>query len=629
MLKKRAVNKVKPLGVPLSYRVLDHDKLYDCRNIYDNKGVQETRHGIKKYNPTSLGGRILSTSFFKNTDDTKKTLAKVGSSLFAVAQAGASTAIKTGLNALSKHRGVTLRSRHILAIENDGLFSYNGTTVTQLGQAAPSVVTIALASGGAIPDSTYGVYITFYSSSTGFESNASTISNTVAVTGANKKISVTGIPATAANTTIDKVRIYLRDEVAHGPKLFVAEVALGATHTIDKGAESTQTPPTKNAPPQAGGAKFLAEFGDCLAYAGNATYPNDVFISEANMPDAYDDTSTAKTLFIPGQGAITGLAVGFYDESNMVPYLVIFKKSSTTIYSEINGNPSQVTIDKNIGCVSADTIREGNGLIYFMSENGWYAIRKGSIIKNSNNLPVSLGNGDIDDIFSRVGWTYELNTANFPAFFSAYYKIDSHYMTFISEGSNNQIKKAYVFEEKINGFRVFEFKSELTCACEGETDEGYPVIFFGDATGTLYYYSSKNAKKDVDENGNELTIPAYFIPSYFQPGDDAASYNFRSLLLRSFGSVNEISVKAYPSFSMDSFETFSYGFPNSSLGFTLDVSQLDVDTLDGERIPVSSEADLSLTGEVLLVGFYQDVLEGNMGLISVQLTSNKNGSRNL
>lgn len=631
-VRKRAIKHLKPLNIPVSYRVLDKDKLSDARNVFDNKGEQQTRYGIRKYNSTSLGGEILSLSYFKKANGDRYRLAKVGTVLYSVSESGAHTVLKTGLSVNTKHRGKTLNDRHIVSIESDGLYSFNGTVFTQLGQLAPTGASIAVSNGGSLTDATtYKVGLTFYSSTTGFESNVFE-TNSVDTANPNKKIDISSIPTTASNLTIDKVYIYLKNtDVADSEYFFVGEMDLGSgsTYSITIDTSSTQTPPTTHGVPESGGGKFLTTFGKCLAYAGSSTFLNDVFISEEYLADAYDNTSTSKTLQIPGQGPITGIATGFYDESYLNPFLAIFKKNSITIYSELNGVPVQATIDENIGCISHDTIREANGLIYFMSENGWYMIRKGTIARDSDNQPISLGNGDIDDIFSRVGWTYELNIPNATNFFSAYYLTNSHYMTFVSEGANNLITKAYVFEEKINGFRVFDFKWGLTCACEGEDDSGYRTLYLGGKDGSIFVYSSRNVRTDQGHNGNDYTIPTYAILSYIQPGEDSSSYNFRTLAVRAIGTGSNIEVKAFASFSMQSFESFSFDFPNTALGFTLDTSQLDIDVLGDERIPVTTMYDLCLTGETLLLGFYQDVENGNIGLISAEQTLNKNGNRNL
>lgn len=634
-VRKRAIKNLKPLNIPVSYRVLDKDKLSDARNIFDNKGVQETRYGIKPFIDVSLGGSVLSLSFFKKSNGDVFRIAKVGAVLYSVKESGAHDVLVSGLSANTKHRGITLNDRHIIAIEGDGLYSFNGVVseFTTLGQDAPTGISVAIANGGSLTDATYyKVAVTFYSSETGFESNAFE-SGIVTTASPNLKINVTSIPSTASSATIDTIRIYLKNtEIPDSEFNFVHEMAMSISNTsysITADTPSTQHPPTTHAPPVSGGGKYLVLFGKKLAYSGNGTFPNDVYFSEEYLPDAFDNTITANILQIPGQGPITAIASGFYDESYLNPYLVIFKKNSITIYSELGGVPVQATIEQNIGCISHDTVREANGLIYFMSENGWYVIKKGSIHRDSDNQPISLGNGDIDDIFSRVGWTYELNIPNAENFFSAYYLTNSHYMTFVSEGSNNSVSKAYVFEEKINGFRVFDFKWGLTCACEGEDTSGYRTLFLGGEDGTIYTYSARNDRSDEDFDGDLYTIPVYMVLSYVQPGEDSSSYNFRTLAVRALSSINAFEVKAYPTFSVQSFESFSFDFPNTALGFTLDTSQLDIDVLGDERIPVTIMYDLCLTGETLLLGFYQDVENGNIGLLSAEQTLNKNGNRNL
>jgi hypothetical protein len=630
-VRKRAIKSFKHLNVPISYKTLDDSFLSDARNVFDNKKVTETRYGIKGFNAVSLGGPILSLSYFKTSAGVRYRIAKVGTSLYVVNATGVNTLIKSGLSATTKHRGVTLNNRHIIAIESDGLFSFNGTFVTQLGQLPPTTGNVAISAGGnLVAGDNYKVGLTFYSTVTGFETNAYT-SSQITPSGGNTQIDVTSIPATADNQTIDKVRIYLKNVTQNGAYLFITELNLGTTsYTISAIATSTQIPPTLNAPPIAGGGRYLTLFGKSLVYTGNSTYPNDVYVSEDYLPDAFDSTSTQVVLEIPGQGPITGITTGLFNDTLLSPFVAIFKKTTIAIYSEISGSPELNTIDTHLGCVSNETIRVRNGSIYFMSENGWYVITNGSIVRDDKGMPISLGKGNIDDIFSRVGWTYELNAPQFSSFFSAYYSTDAIYMTFVAEGANNSITKAYTFEERLEtpGFRVFEFKTPLTCGCEGEDESGYQTVFLGDESGKLFSYSSRNSRYDEDASGNQQTIPAFAILPYLQPGDSSCSYNFRDLTVRAFGSSNPITIRTFASFSLQTFDSFQYDFPNTSLGFTLDVSILDEDTLGDERIPVTAMADINRTGETLLIGFYQDILSANLGLISSQISLNKNGNRN-
>jgi hypothetical protein len=630
MIRGQNISIFKTLSMPISYRVLSENRLFDAQNVFDAKGITETRPGIRRYNSTSLGGEILSASFFKTTSGTRHKLAKVAGSIYAVSASGASSAVKTGLSTTTKHRGVTTNNRHIIAIENDGLYSYNGTTFTQLGQAAPTGASAAVSNGGSLTDANnFKVGLTFYSSSTGFETNVFE-SNQVTTANPNKQIDVTGIPTTAANATIDTVRIYLKNVTAATAYLFVAEISLGtASYTITTTPTSTQVPPTTHAAPLSGGGKYIAIFGKKIVYAGNSTFPNDVFFSEEYLPDAFNDTDTASTLNIEGQGPITGLAVGLYNDQDLAPFLAIFKRSSITIYSELAGSPSQVQLDTTIGCVSHDTIKVKSGVIYFLSESGWYCIKNGQLVKNERNEPTSLGLGDVDDIFTREGWTNQLNSANYSNFFSAYYTTFRHYMTFVGEGTNNSFYKAYVYEMDIGGFRVFTFKTAITCACEGEDDNGNQCVFFGDRSGTLFTYSIKNSRHDENSAGTGQSIPAYVLLPYFNPKDIGRSSNWKILNVRALSSANTVTVKTWKSFSTQAAALYTLDFPNSSLGFTLDVSQLDQSLLGDERVPVTKTVDITQTAETLLIGFYQDTTDANIALITAEVNFTRNNNRNL
>jgi hypothetical protein len=574
------------------------------------------------------GEPVISITYFKKSNGTRYKIVKAGTVLYSVSAVGAHTAIKTSLSPGAKHRAITIGDRHIIAVESDGLFSFDGTTFTQLGQEAPTTLTAAAAAGGSLTTSSaYRAAVTFYASSIGFETNAFSAQD-VTVSGANLRLALSNIPLTAANALIDKVRIYLKDVTANSAMLFVAEIDLGiTTYNIDTESISTQIPPTTNAAPIAGGAKYLALFGKKVAYTGNGVFKNDVFISEEYLPDAFNDTETASTLEIPGQGENTGIACGLYDNSYLNPYLAIFKKTSITIYSELNGNPTQVTIDDHVGCVSHDTIKVRNGDIGFMSENGWYVIHNGSLIKK-DGMPKPLGDGDIDDIFSREGWSNQLNASQFSNFFSAYYSTLGHYMTFVAEAGNGSFLKAYNFEERIGGFRVYDFKMALTCACEGEDDGGNQCIFLGSTKGFIYTLSVKNSRVDDAQSYVPQSIPTIVYLPFIVPGDDSVTYNWRALVLKAIQSTDDFTVSAYPSYSLLTSESISYDFSNEASGFILDLSQLDVDSLGDERVPVVYAADLNRTGEVMIIKFSQDVLNANIGLISCQINYNKNGNRN-
>ncbi len=630
-VRKRALKTFRNLNLPVSYHILDEKHLSDARNIFENKGVTDTRFGLARYNSISLGGPILSVSYFRKSDGTSYKLAKVGTNLYSVSSSGASTVIKSGLSASTKHKAVTLTDRHIVTIESDGLFSFDGTIFTQLGQLPPSGASISEgASGGSLVDgNSYNVGLTFSSSATGFETNIGLIGNKT-IEAPALQINVTSIPTIAANGTIDKVNIYLQNTTTGSAYRLVTQLDLGVTsYTITGPTLSTISPPIKNAPPISGGGTYIKLFGKRVVYSGNSTFKSDVFFSEEYLPDAFDSNLLTQTVLqTPGQGPVTGLGIGLYSDTHLDPFLLMFKKNSTHVYSELNNSPSQTTVDERIGCISGDTVRTRNGGVAFMSDNGWRYVVNGRIETDAQGTAITLGNGAIDSVFSRVGWQNELNLPQAASFFSTYYTIHDHYLTFICEGSSTSITKAYVYEEKIGGFRVFEFKYALVSGCEGEDDNSYQTIYLGDSTGTLFTYSYRNSKHDEDNAGNSLTIPAYALLPYVIPGEDSCTYNFRTLAVRALVNSNPITIKTYPSFSTQIYNSFLYDFSNTTSGFTLDVSRLDVDSFGDEQLVVTAMADLNQAGETILIGFFQDVLDSSIGLLSAQLTSNKNSNRN-
>jgi hypothetical protein len=637
-LARRASKKMRSFDLPVSYKIGEtRERLRDALNVYSNQGRLETRFGRSRYNPTGLGGSVKSLSFFKHANGTRYLIAKIGTTLVSVSNSGAHTTIKTGLSADTKHRGITwargVSSRHIIAVEGDGLFQWDGTNFTQLGQDPPTAPTLATATG-TLPDGTYKVYITYYSSTTGFESNASL--PTAGITTSSQGLGISSIPATAANATIDKVRIYLKNTASADDPVYAGEVSLGTTtYEISESPVSTETYPLSNAKPLSGGGKYFTEFNRKLVYAGNGTYKNDVFFSEIDLPDAFNDGTGPDRLVLNPiyDGHITGIATGLYNNTVLNPYLVIFKERSTHIYSEINGEGNLIPISQEIGCVSHDTIRVKNGNVFFLSTSGWRAIENGRLVlggnsNNSKDNPITLGLGDVDDIFTSPGYIYEANKSRLSDAFSVYYSTLDQYFTWIAEGAENDFTKAYVYEFKLGGFKPYSFHSPATSACVGEDTNGKEVVFMGDDNGYVYTHSINEERSDDDENGDDQNIYA-FAQMTWQDGDDFdASFNFRELIIRRVAGNASMDVKAWINFSLDEIgDTFVYENPRE--GFVLDVSELDSGSFGSDdRTILTARADINRTGENILLGFYQNSQGVSLGLVAAQLDYSRNGNRN-
>lgn len=639
-LKSKNAKKLRSFDLPVSYKVGEtRERLRDALNVFSNQGRLETRFGRSRYNDTTLGGEVKSISFFQHADGGKHLIAKIGTTLYAVSNTGAHTALKTGLSSTTKHRGITWArgsvSRHIIAIETDGLFQYDGTTFSELGTNGPAAPTVALAAG-ALTNATYRIYLTFYSSTTGFESNAGTASSPI--TTVAQGIALSAIPTTSLNATIDKVRIYLKNIASADDAVYAGEVSLGTTtFSIAANPTSTETYPLTNAKPLSGGGKYLTEFNRKLVYAGNGTYKNDVFFSEEDLPDAFNDGTGPDRLVLSPiyDGSITGIATGLYSNTVLQPYLVIFKERSIHIYSEIGGseNGTLVPISREIGCVSNQTISVKNGNIYFLSSNGWRVIENGRLVVGGNNNnakdnPATLGLGDIDDIFTSPGYLYEANKSRLSDSFSVYYSTLDQYMTWIAEGGDNDFAKTYVYEFKVGGFKPYRFYSASTCACIGMDTNGEEVVYMADADGFIYSHSAQEARSDHDTAGTEQLINAYAMLSWMDGDDSESSYNWRELIIKRVGGNGNLEAKAFINYSLDEVAD-SYIFETDSTGFILDVSKLDEDALkESGRVLETARADINQCGENLLLGFYQSILGANISLVSAQVEYNTNGNRN-
>lgn len=633
-LKIKAAKKYRSFDFGVSYRVGEsRERFKDALNVFSNQGRLETRFGRSRYNDTLLGGPILSMSFFKTASGVRYIIAKVGTVLYSIAATGAHTSIKTGLSAGTKHRGITwargLSSRHIIAIEGDGLFQWDGTTFTQLGQDPPVDHTVA-GTTGTIPAGDYRVHLTYYSSTTGFETNSS-FSSTVTLA-APGGIFVDDIPITASNATINKIRVYLEDLDSVDDPLFVEELALGTTSTtISELPASSETRPLSNAKPMAGGAKYVTEFNHKLVYAGNATFKNDVLFSETDLPDAFNDGTGPDRLVVyaSGNGEVTGIATGLYNNSVLDPYLVIFKKRSTEIYSGIAGEGRTVVISSEIGCVSHDTIKVKNGNVYFLSDHGWRVIENGRLVTDQAGNPATLGLGDIDDIFRQPGFTYEINKAQAQNAFSVYYSTLDQYLTWVPEGASTDITKTYAYEFKNGGFKPYQFNTPSTAACIGENSNGAEVVFMGDQNGAIYTHSVNEEKgSDADSTGTAQAIYAFALLPWLDGDDMDASYNFRELLLRRVAGSGTMIARAYVNYSVDEIAD-TYTFESEETGFRLDMDSLDENALqEAGRSIETSRADINQSGENILIGFYQEELGSSLGLVSMQIESNRNGNRN-
>jgi hypothetical protein len=235
----------------------------------------------------------------------------------------------------------------------------------------------------------------------------------------------------------------------------------------------------------------------------------------------------------------------------------------------------------------------------------------------------------VDDIFKSPGFVYEINRNGLPKTFSVYYPTLDQYMTWVSEASNSTFTKAYVYEFDNNGFKPFEFNTPANCATIGETSNGRDIVLIGTNDGYLLKHSIMESKSDIDQDNDPVAINAFAVlPWMTDDGDFDATYNFRELILKAIPSGNPLTVKTFIDYNLASEQQGDYDFISPNAGFTLDESILDQDSFGDERSIVTARSDINRVGETLAVGFYQNEINSNIGLLSMQIDSSKNGNRN-
>jgi hypothetical protein len=624
-LRKKTKLSIENFDMPLSYRVNERRNRFSvAENVFWNQSRLDTRFGTDRFNAVALPSNVLSLSYFKDTSGTRYNLAKSLGIIYKLSETGAHTELKTGLVVSTKHRGLTMNNRHIVAADSDGLFSYNGTVFTQLGQAVPAKPTATLVnSQGALANDTYTVKITYYSSTTGFETNASLASTPVTTSTPNSRITVTK-PAAPDNLTIDKYRVYISDDDITW--YFVATEALADDYKIDANTLSTQVPPIDHDVWPAGGGKYLAEFNRKLVVAGLSTFKNDVIFSSQDYPDGYDLTETGVTLFAGADGEITGLATGFFNDSVLDPYLVVFKRRSTWIYSEIGDLPKFEKIDGRVGAVSGDNITVRNGDVYFLSDQGWKVIHNGMIVQNEIGESATLGLGDVDDVFRRTNFDYSITKATLSSSFSVYYGELDQFISWIGDNGNTAYNRAYVYEFAIGGFKTYNFAVNATCACISEDSLDNEQVLYGTLNGYIHKHSKVVERKDVSSGGGFVSYNARVRLIWIQGDDRDKSHNFRGLYLTSLAGAKTILMKGYVNYVLSNPIEDNFEFTED--GFILGVGILGVNKLAPATRTANEYIDINRSGRNIMLEFSLNLIESNMGLVDLQMDFQTNGNRN-
>jgi len=237
----------------------------------------------------------------------------------------------------------------------------SGSALQAFGLVRPTVGTMAGVGGlaGSLNGS-YELSVTFGNSATGHESSLSAPTGVVTV--ASLRIDLTNIPV-SADAQVDRRYVYIRNTATQSNPFRIGTITNNTATTLTVNAVDTslilEAPDTVENDPPPTDLHYLATHRSRLF----ASDGERVFFSKIGLPEAFDPE--AFEVVNPNDGQkITGLiAVG--------PLLLIFKSNAT--YALVGDDPQTWVIDQilpDIGCVSARSLVQVEGAVYWWSEQG-------------------------------------------------------------------------------------------------------------------------------------------------------------------------------------------------------------------------------------------------------------------
>lgn len=269
-----------------------------------------------------------------------------------------------------------------------GMKRIEGTEWTLAGRPTPTVTdaggaTAAWASGGSLTSNVFRVGYTYYDSATGYEGNMKEIPVS-GTPGAGKKIAITGLETAPADVKYTHFSIYATQ--ADGAIFYwVANVAK-AVFTYDFGSAptSTQVAPTRMGIPDddAIGFEIWGERGWLIT-------EKDLFYSDFGKIEGY--SSIQNLPFNPDDNDEMTTVYGWGD------YLVVAKRRAMVLLSGYDRTTFEQKLWTEMsGCVAPHSMRDCEGELVWLSEDGFCSAAPGQAPKLISNTTVRAALSNMD-----------------------------------------------------------------------------------------------------------------------------------------------------------------------------------------------------------------------------------------
>lgn len=286
------------------------------------------------------------------------------------------------------------QTNNVLYITNgeDGLFKYDGTRVYRAGMPDTQPLTLTTTGTGLTGSYLYRYYYEFTDAQGGkYKSNLSS-PRTVDPNNESVDIEIPTVGNGSGYDTTDptKLKIVVLRTQAGGSVLYeltrvdndptVSSITINDT-TSDTAllASGDFTPPVNN-PRQPPACRYITVFRNKLIMTGSKVSVNEVFSSDVESPEGFPFSNrfNVRSRFGGPNSAVFG-------RDN---YLYIFKPNSIHILTgSIDTLQFEVDTlsDEGVGCLSANSILESNGRLYFLARQGIYSLFEGQPPKEESD----------------------------------------------------------------------------------------------------------------------------------------------------------------------------------------------------------------------------------------------------
>lgn len=369
----------------------------DVRNVESTVIGPRRRRGfrIRRNVSTAQGDASDNAFFFFRTNDLSLYgLYKVGAGLYEETGAAA-LLLDSGWNPQQRPSFMFLDDRAII-LSSLRRKTWRGTTgsIESFGIAAGSTANVVTGAGGTLAGTYYYAW-TEYDPTTGDES-APKVSTSV--TPATQKVTLT-MDAVNSDTRFSQRRIYRTTNGGSPPDLFLIATITSATTYADTGvADGTQavgqvtdTSGTllayiTGSPPDT--FAFGCVHMERAFYAGGTTYPERVYVSEANNPQRW-----YPNFYITAENVVRAVVSWGHR-------LVIFTDSTVEIVEsdwardgDGNVNVQRTVVSRTVGALGFDSVRVIEGNLYWIDRRAVWTMR------GTEPVPLS---GPIRDLFPYI-----------------------------------------------------------------------------------------------------------------------------------------------------------------------------------------------------------------------------------